>query len=84
MMADLFKVFIEAVKRGGENNAVPENTPVVEPDRKQENFFIYTRNENGARLRREKIKKSVKTPGKRFELLRCRAPVAFKATAFPD
>jgi len=24
------------------------------------------------------------TPGKRFELLRCRAPVAFKATAFPD
>lgn len=25
-----------------------------------------------------------KAPGKRFELLRCRAPVAFKATAFPD
>ena len=24
-----------------------------------------------------------KTPGKRFELLRCRAPVAFKATALP-
>lgn len=24
------------------------------------------------------------TPGKRFELLRCQAPVAFKATAFPD
>src|SRR5208337_1273646 len=24
------------------------------------------------------------TPGKRFELLRCRAPVAFKATALPD
>jgi hypothetical protein len=23
------------------------------------------------------------TPGKRFELLRCRAPVAFKATALP-
>ena len=24
------------------------------------------------------------TPGKRFELLRCGAPVAFKATALPD
>ncbi len=24
------------------------------------------------------------TPGRRFELLRCRAPVAFEATAFPD
>jgi len=28
--------------------------------------------------------KTGNTPGKRFELLRCRAPVAFKATAFPD
>jgi hypothetical protein len=30
------------------------------------------------------LKKRFFTPGKRFELLRCRAPVAFKATAFPD
>jgi hypothetical protein len=28
--------------------------------------------------------KNDETPGKRFELLRCKAPVAFKATAFPD
>jgi hypothetical protein len=26
----------------------------------------------------------IRTPRKRFELLRCQAPVAFKATAFPD
>jgi hypothetical protein len=34
--------------------------------------------------RKRDKKNPVQTPGKRFELLRCGAPVAFKATALPD
>jgi hypothetical protein len=30
------------------------------------------------------LQKKPETPGKRFELLRCRAPLVFKTNAFPD
>jgi hypothetical protein len=50
-------------------------------------FLLYRAKRNSPELfifERDFFLNGFFTPGKRFELLRCRAPVAFKATAFPD